>query len=75
MPFWVVSGVGRRMSLLDGDGDRRRRRGSLGVNLGRHTIATSGVGDAIGTDVSPIQSHRLRTTLELIPHNSPIRCE
>jgi len=28
MPFGVVSGVGRRMGELDGDGDRRRERGN-----------------------------------------------
>jgi len=32
MPFGVVSGVGRRMGVLDGDGDRRRERAVLGVN-------------------------------------------
>jgi len=29
-----VSGVGRGTGILDGSGDRRRERGSLGVNLG-----------------------------------------
>jgi len=29
----------RGMSVLDGDGDRRRGRGSFGVNLG-HSIVT-----------------------------------
>jgi len=24
MPFWVVSGVGREIGVLDGSGDRRR---------------------------------------------------
>jgi len=32
MPFGVVSGVGLGMGVLDFDGDRRRGRGSLGVN-------------------------------------------
>ena len=32
MPFTVLSGVGLGMGVLDFDGDRRRRRGSLGVN-------------------------------------------
>jgi len=41
MPFRVVSGVGRGMGVLDGGGDRRRGRGSLGVNLGR-PIVTNG---------------------------------
>ena len=40
MPFGVVSGIGRGMGVLDGDGDRRRR-GSLGVNEG-HPIVASG---------------------------------
>jgi len=35
MPFGVVSGVGRGIGVLDGDGDRRRERAVLGVNLGR----------------------------------------
>jgi len=30
MPFRMVSGVGQGMCVLDGDGDRRRRGGSLG---------------------------------------------
>jgi len=32
MPFGLVSGVGLGMGVLDFGGDRRRRRGSLGVN-------------------------------------------
>jgi len=32
MPFGVVSGVGLSMGVLDFGGDRRRGRGSLGVN-------------------------------------------
>ena len=32
MPFGVVSGVGLGMGLCDFGGDRRRGRGSLGVN-------------------------------------------
>jgi len=32
MPFGVVSGVGLGMGVLDFDGDRRRGRGSFGVN-------------------------------------------
>jgi len=32
MPFGVVSGVGLGMSVLDFGGDRRRGRGSLGMN-------------------------------------------
>jgi len=38
---WVVSGVGRGMGVLDGGGDRRKGRGSFGVNLG-HPIVTNG---------------------------------
>jgi len=34
MPFGVVSGVGRGMGILDGDGDRRRERGSFGSKCG-----------------------------------------
>jgi len=41
MPFGMVSGVGRGMGVLDGGGDRRRARGSFGVNLGR-PIVTNG---------------------------------
>ena len=38
MPFRVVSGVGRGMGVLDFGGDRRKGRGSLGVNLQRPII-------------------------------------
>jgi len=41
MPFGVVRGVGRWMGVSDGIGDRRRGRGSFGVNLGR-PIVTNG---------------------------------
>ena len=41
MPFGVVSGVRHGMGVLDFGGDRRRGRGSLGVNL-RRPIITSG---------------------------------
>jgi len=42
MSFWVVSGVGRGMGVLDGGGDRRRRGiCSFEVNLG-HPIVTNG---------------------------------
>jgi len=40
MPFGVVSGVGLGMGVLHFGGDRRRERGSLGVNL-RHPIVTN----------------------------------
>ena len=38
MPFGVVSGVGLGMGVLDFGGDRRRERGSFGVNLRRATV-------------------------------------
>jgi len=40
MPFGMVSGFGRGMSVLDGarGGDRRRERGSFVVNLGRPIV-------------------------------------
>ena len=38
MPFWVESGVGRGMGVLDGDGDRRREETVLGVNLRRPNV-------------------------------------
>jgi len=41
MPFGVVSGVGLGMGVLDFGGDRRKGRGSLGVNL-RRPIITNG---------------------------------
>jgi len=41
MPFGVVSGVGRRMGVLDADGYRRREGALLWVNLAR-PIVTSG---------------------------------
>ena len=34
MPLTVVSGVGRGMGVFDGDGDRRRGRGSFGSKCG-----------------------------------------
>jgi len=34
MPFGMVSGVGRRMGVLDGGGDRRRERGNFGGEFG-----------------------------------------
>ena len=41
MPFGVVSGIGLGMGVLDFGGDRRKGRGSLGVNL-RRPIITNG---------------------------------
>jgi len=37
----VVNGVSRGMGVLDFGGDRRRGRGSFGVNVG-HPIVTNG---------------------------------
>ena len=34
MPFGGVSGIGRGLGMLNGDGDRRRGRGSFGMNVG-----------------------------------------
>ena len=34
MMFGTVSGVGRKMGVLDGGGDRQRRRGSFGSEFG-----------------------------------------
>ena len=34
MPFGMVSGVGRRMVVLDGGGEHQRRRGSFGGKCG-----------------------------------------
>jgi len=45
MPFGMVSGVGRGIGVLDGDGDRRRGRGSFGGEFGR-PIVTNGDCDA-----------------------------
>ena len=39
--FGMTNAVGRRMSVLDGGGDRRREGTVLGVNLGR-PIVTNG---------------------------------
>ena len=41
MPFGMLSGIGLGMGVLDFGGDRRRGRGSLGVNL-RRPIITNG---------------------------------
>jgi len=46
MPFGVVSGVGRGMDILDGDEDRRKRRGSFGGKCG-HSIVTNGDCDSV----------------------------
>jgi len=42
MPFGVVSGVGLGMGVLDFGDDRRRGRGSLGVNLRNPIVITNG---------------------------------
>jgi len=41
MPFGMASGIGRRMGILDGGGDRRGEGAVLGVNLWR-PIVTNG---------------------------------
>jgi len=41
MPFGILSGVGRGMGVLDGDGNRQMGRGSFGMYMGR-PIVTSG---------------------------------
>jgi len=41
MPFGVVSEVGRGMSVVDGDRDRRRENGILGVNVGHPTVTNA----------------------------------
>jgi len=46
MPFWVVSGVGRGMGVLDGGSDCQREGAVLEVNLG-HPIVTNGDGVAL----------------------------
>jgi len=61
MPFGVMSGVGLGMGVLDFGGDRRRERGSLGVNL-RRPIVTNGDFGAIGL------SRVLRPTKHIIGH-------
>ena len=38
LPFGIVSGVGRGMGVLDGDGYRRREGAVLGLNLGRPVV-------------------------------------
>ena len=46
MPFGLVSGVGRRMGVLDGVIIVEGERAVLGVKFGRY-IVTSGDGDAL----------------------------
>ena len=41
MPFGLVCEVSRGMGVLVGGGERRRGRGSFGVNV-RHPIVTNG---------------------------------
>jgi len=38
MPFWMVSGVGREMGVLDGVMIVERKGAVLGVNLGRPIV-------------------------------------
>jgi len=44
MPFGVVSGVTRGIGVLDGGGDRRRRRGSFGGEFGAAHCNQLGLG-------------------------------
>ena len=41
----MVSGVGRGMGVLDGGGDRRRRKGRFGVNLERPIVTKVAIKD------------------------------
>jgi len=63
MPFRLVTEVGLGMGVLDFGGDRRRGKGSLGVNLGR-PIVTNG---AFATRSSHIT---LRTCIALLPRRT-----
>ena len=56
MPFGVVSGVGLGSGVLDFGGDRRRGRGSLGVNKMQKWRV-----DRLSTRVSKIGSISIRT--------------
>jgi len=55
MPFGMVNGVGRRMGVLDGGGDRRREGAVLGVNGASHCnrcdFATQLFPDYFGQDL------------------------
>jgi len=51
MPFGVVSGVGLGMGVLDFGGDRRKERGSFGVNFGR-LIVTDGAFATISSQIT-----------------------
>ena len=39
LPFVMVSGIGREMGVLDGDGYSRREWAILGLNLGRPIVS------------------------------------
>jgi len=51
MPFGMMSRVRLGMGVLDFGGDRRRERGSLGVNLGR-PIVTNGAFSTRSSQIS-----------------------
>jgi len=53
MPFGVVSGVGRRMGVLDRGGDRRRGRTFLELNVGHATVTN---GDFVTLLLSALSS-------------------
>jgi len=47
MPFGAVSGVGRGMGVLDGDGDRRRGRSSFECKCGASHCNQRGLCDVV----------------------------
>jgi len=47
MTFAMVNGVGRGMGVLDGRGDRRKRRGSFGDEFGASHCNQWGLCDAL----------------------------
>jgi len=55
MPFGIVSGVVRGMSVLDGDHDHRRGMGSFGGEFGAYHLVTDDV---------HIQSHDFFSKIE-----------
>ena len=63
MPFGVVSGVWLGMGVSDFGGDRRRGRGSLGVNLQRPIVTN---GDFVASLCGSAYSDRAVVWLSLI---------
>jgi len=62
----MVSGVGRRMGVLDGGGDRRRGSGRIGINVG-HPIVTNG-------DFVAYLFSTVRVATQLFPNYFVISC-